>query len=60
MFDFSFLLRHDLEAMVKNKLPLIILTDSESLFKIIVKATTTTEQNLMVDVKATREEYQTG
>ena len=32
-------------------------TDSESLFKVIVKSTTTTEKRLMIDIKAGREAY---
>ena len=56
-FDFAFLLRHDLRGIMKQKLPLAMFTDSDSLFKTIVKSTTTTEKRLMIDVEAAREAY---
>lgn len=35
-----------------------MLTDSNSLFKVIVKSSTTTERRLMIDVSATRAAYE--
>lgn len=37
-----------------------ILTGSERIFRIIVKASITTAKRLMIDVRAVREEYQLG
>ena len=34
------------------KIPLSMFTDSESLFKVIIKSSTTTEKKLIIDVKA--------
>lgn len=59
-FGFAYLLRHDLEDMLKGKLPLTILTDSEILFKKIFNATITTEKRLLIDFKVAREAYQKG
>lgn len=57
-FDFSFTLRHDLERMIAQNIPLTMYTDSDSLFKVIKKSTTTTERRLMIDIRAAREAYQ--
>lgn len=56
-FDFAFTLRHDIENILGRKLSITMLTDSESLFKVIIKASTTTERRLMIDIRATREAY---
>lgn len=56
-FDYAYLLRHDLQSVIGHSLPLAILTDSESLFKTIVKSTTTTEKRLMIDIREAREAY---
>lgn len=56
-FDYAYLLRHDLKRMLNKDIPLAMLTDSESLFKCIVKSTTTTEKRLMIDIEAGREAY---
>lgn len=52
------MLRHDIEEMVGRNISLTILTDSESFFKVIIKATITTEKRLMVYVRDAREAYQ--
>lgn len=41
-----------MERALNIKVYLIMLTDSESLFKVIVKSSTTTEKRLMVDIQA--------
>ena len=56
-FDYAYLLRYDLEDIRDQTIPRTMFTDSESLFKVIVKSTTTTEKRLMIDIKAAREEY---
>lgn len=44
-FEFELLLSRDLENMMNLVLPLTLLTDSESLFKVVVNASMTTEKN---------------
>lgn len=56
-FDYAFLLKHDLQRIIGDDLPLAMRTDSESLFKTIVKSTTTTDKRLMIDIQAARESY---
>lgn len=41
-------------------MPITILTDSHSLFKVIVKSTTATGESLMLDVEVAREAYANG
>lgn len=36
-FDVAYMLWHDLQLMIGRRIPLTMLTDSESLFKVIVK-----------------------
>lgn len=54
------MLRYYIEKMVGRRVPLTMLTDSESLFKLIVKSSVTTENRLMVDMRAAREAYERG
>lgn len=51
-FGAAYATRHALEVIMDHYIPLTILTDSESLFKIIVKSTVTSEKRLMIDIKA--------
>lgn len=56
-FDYAYMLRYDLQRILGRTVPLAMLTDSESLFKTILKSTTTTEKRLMIDMQAAREAY---
>lgn len=56
----AFAILQDLKKMVGHPIPLTMLTDSDSLFKIIVKSTETIEKRMIVDVRAAREAYVTG
>jgi Reverse transcriptase (RNA-dependent DNA polymerase) len=56
-FDEAFVLRHDLELMLGQKVPLKMYTDSKSLFDVVTRATYTAERRLMIDVEATRQAY---
>ena len=56
-FDFAFTLKHDLQVMLCQKIPLTILTDSNSLFDVITKSSTTSERRLMIDITAVRNAY---
>lgn len=59
-FDLFFLLRHDLETLIKGKLPLTMLTGSDNLFRIITKASAKTERRSMIGIRAARETYHRG
>ena len=59
-FDFASLMSHDLQRILKRKIPLTMITDSEQLFKIIIKSMTTPEKRLMIDVEAARAAYNEG
>ena len=57
-FDIAFHLRHDLKRLLQKEIKLTLLTDSMSLFKIIINSTVTTEKRLMIDIAAVREAYE--
>lgn len=57
-FDAAYAIRHDLRTMLGKPVTLIIVTDSDSLFKFIIQSSTTTETRLLIDVQAGREAYQ--
>jgi hypothetical protein len=56
-FDFAFTLKHDLQVMLCQIIPLTILTDSKSLFDVITKSSSTFERRLMIDITAVRSAY---
>jgi hypothetical protein len=58
-FDMAFTIRHDLQNITRLQIPIIVLTDSLSLFDVITKATTTSEKWLMIDLTAAKEAYKT-
>lgn len=50
---------HDLDSIVKYKIPNItMLTDSESLFNVMVKSAATTKHRLLIDVKVNIEAFE--
>ena len=51
-------MRHDLESILGQKIPLQMITDSKSLFDVIVKNSTTAERCLIIDIKDDRESYE--
>ena len=59
-FDMAYTLRHDLEHMIQQSIPIVMMTDSLSLFKIITKATTTTEKRLMIDLCTVNQSFKNG
>lgn len=50
-----FILIYDMERATNLKIPLIILKDTENLFKVIVESSNTTEMRLTIDIQAARE-----
>lgn len=47
-------IKHDLQLIMNHGIPLTILTDSEILFKFLLKFTVTTKKRLMIDFKVSR------
>ena len=56
-FEYAYKLKIVLERVIGKNLLLAMHTNSESLFKTIVKSTTTTEKRLMIDIQAARNAY---
>ena len=56
-FGAAFLIRHDIQTMLGQHIPIIMLTDSNQLFTTLTRAKLTTERRLMIDIEAVREEY---
>lgn len=46
-----------MQKIMSRRIPLQLYTDSDSLFKVIIKNSSTTERRLMIDIQATREAY---
>lgn len=47
-FDYAYVISHDIETMLGQRVPLTMFTDSGSLFDVIVKNSTTAERRLMI------------
>jgi len=58
--DYGFMLKHDLECIYKQSIPMTLLSDSKQMFDVITKASHTTERRLMIDIAASREAYNRG
>jgi hypothetical protein len=56
-FDRGPILKHELERMTGNCIPLMLFTDSKTLFDVITRARYTTETRLMIDISASREAF---
>lgn len=57
-FDVAYSLKYDLEHMMQQKIPLVMLTDSLSLFDVITKASGTKEKRLAIDLACANQAYQ--
>ena len=55
--DAAILIQHDLKSLLNRKVKIKILTDSATLFNVMVRNASTTEKRLMIDIKAAREAY---
>ena len=56
-FDAAFSIKYDLEKMTGLHIPILMLTDSKSLFDIITKSSTTREKRLLIDIATVRNAY---
>lgn len=59
-FDHAYLMGHDLQRMLSQQVPILMMTDSEQLFHLLTRCRYTTERRLMVDISAAREAYNDG
>lgn len=59
-FDYGYSMKYDIGQMLNCNIPLLMYTDSESVFKVIIKNSMTTERRLMIDLEATRQAYGSG
>jgi hypothetical protein len=57
-FDMAYALKHNIETIIKQNVPIVILTDSLSLFDVITKATTTADKRLMIDLCVVKQAYE--
>jgi hypothetical protein len=57
-FDMAHALKHDMEMIIKQKVPIVILTDSLSLFDVITRASITAEKRLMIDLCVVKQAYE--
>lgn len=57
-FDMAYSLKHDLQLILKKEMPLVMLTDSLSLFDIVTKASSTKEKRLAIDLACVNQAYQ--
>lgn len=55
--DFGICLATELENMLGYRPPLHLLTDSETLFNVLIKSTMTSELRLMIDIVASKESF---
>ena len=56
-FDSVYAIKHTLEKVYRQVLPITVPTDSKQMFDVITKASHTSEKRLMIDVAAAREAY---
>jgi hypothetical protein len=57
-FDMGAVIKSTIEVMLRIRLPLILCTDSKSLYDCLVKLGTTQEKRLMVDLMCLRQSYE--
>jgi hypothetical protein len=57
-FDLAFYVKATLDLVLNTDVPLVICTDSKSLYDCLVKLGTTQEKRLMIDVMCIREAYE--
>lgn len=57
-FDYGVVIKTTLEKALKKTIPLVICTDSNSLYECLVKLGTTAEKRLMIDIMCLRQAYE--
>lgn len=57
-FDNIFTFQYDIWRILRRRIPIAILTGSQSLFEGIVIASTTTEKRLFIDIWEAREAFE--
>ena len=57
-FDAAYTIRNDLQRLLNKDVKLTMLTDSMSLFKVLINSSIMTEKRLMIDISAAREAYE--
>lgn len=55
--DEAFTIRYDLEELYRQRIPLLMLTDSKQLFDVVTRTSHPTEKRLLIDIAAAREAY---
>lgn len=56
-FDMAFVLKKDLQNVVRRRIPPKMFKDSRSLFDVIMKNSSTSKRRLMIDISAARQAY---
>ena len=56
-FDMFYAINHDLQSLLKQEVPLVMITDSLSLFDIITKCTQTAGKRLLIDLNIATQTY---
>ena len=57
-FDMAYAMKNDIHNMTSLDIPIVMLTDSLSLFDVITKAKITSEKRLRINVKVVKDAYQ--
>lgn len=57
-FDAGIILKHDLQLIMKQLIPLYMMTDSRGLFGMVTRNSYSAERRLMIDMAAIRQAYQ--
>ena len=56
-FDMSYAIQHDLQALINQEIPLVMMTDSLLLFDIITKCTQTAGKRLLINLNSAKQAY---
>lgn len=56
-FDLAYKIKCDLQNVLCQSIPLYIITDSLTLFDVLIKSTITTEKRLMMDLQTVKDSY---
>lgn len=56
-FDPAIIINHDLRRMLNSDIPVVMLMDSEAIFRILTRSRYTTQRGLEIDIASARESY---